>query len=150
MHAWSAFRLTFGLFVRPMARLAVLPLAVLALSCGGGGGGNGAPKTPSTPQLTGPQGQTVLEGASVNLSVSATANGTLSYQWKKDGQDLSGKTTATLGFGAVALSDAGSYTVVVTNTLNGTTATATSSAATLTGTRRRQHPFSPPRPCPRP
>ncbi len=132
MHAWSAFRLTFGLFVRPMARLAVLPLAVLALSCGGGGGGNGAPKTPSTPQLTGPQGQTVLEGASVNLRVSATANGTLSYQWKKDGQDLSGKTTATLGFGAVALSDAGSYTVVVTNTLNGTTATATSSAATLT------------------
>ena len=75
MHAWSVFRLTFGLFVRPMARLAVLPLAVLALSCGGGGGGNGAPKTPSTPQLTGPQGQTVLEGASVNLRVSATANG---------------------------------------------------------------------------
>jgi len=81
---------------------------------------------------TQPLTQAVTEGANMSLSVVATGNGTLSYQWKKAGVDLSGKTTDTLGFAPVALADAGSYTVLVTNTLNGTTATTLSSAAVLT------------------
>jgi hypothetical protein len=68
----------------------------------------------------------------VILSVAATGNGTLSYQWKKGGNPLSGKTATSLVFDPVALSDAASYTVEVTNTLNGATAAATTAAAALT------------------
>jgi len=81
---------------------------------------------------TQPLTQTVTEGANVSLSVAATGNGTLSYQWKKGGIDLVGQTADTLAFTPVSLTDAGSYTVLVTNSLNGTTATTLSSAAVLT------------------
>lgn len=81
---------------------------------------------------TQPLTQTVTEGANVNLTVAATGNGTLSYQWKKAGVDIGGQTSNTLAFAPVALTDAGSYTVLVTNSLNGTTATTLSSAAVLT------------------
>jgi uncharacterized repeat protein (TIGR02543 family) len=66
------------------------------------------------------------------VSSTASDSGTLSYQWKKNGTDISGATTATYSINNVSSGDAGSYTVVVTNTKNGATATATSNAAILT------------------
>jgi len=91
--------------------------------------------TATTPAITSqPASQTVLEGASASFSVMASANGTLTYQWRKDGTDLIGQTAATLALNPVVLADAGSYTVLVTNSLNGTVASTTSSSAVLTVT----------------
>lgn len=87
----------------------------------------------TTPLIgTSPQSRTVVAGTDVTFTVAATGNGTLTYQWSKGGQALAGKTAASLALPAVTSADAGSYTVLVTNTLNGTTATATSAAAVLT------------------
>lgn len=72
------------------------------------------------------QGQTAV------LTSNAVGNGTLTYQWKHGGQDISGATGATLSLSNLAAADAGSYAVAVTNTLNDTSVSATSSAATLT------------------
>lgn len=66
-------------------------------------------------------------GQSSFFSVMATGS-SLTYQWSKDGVTLNGATTASINISVVQLSDAGSYTVAVTNA-GGTT---TSSAATLT------------------
>ena len=117
----------------------VLLAGALALmpACGGGGGGGSSTGTPaaqaSAPVITAqPVAQAVLEGARASFGVTATANGTLTYQWKKSGVDLAGQTASTLSFDPAVITDAGSYAVVVTNTLNGTSASTTSAAASLT------------------
>ena len=64
-----------------------------------------------------PFGSAVTVGQSVNFSVAATATGTgpLSYQWRKDGTDILGATDVTFTISAVADTDTGNYSVVVTN-----------------------------------
>lgn len=79
---------------------------------------------------TQPTSQSVAVGASATFSVVATSSTTLSYQWRKDGTAISGATSASYAISSVASSDAGSYDVVVTNSVG----SATSSAATLTVT----------------
>ncbi len=81
--------------------------------------------------LTQPLGQTVVEGGAVSFSVVASGSGTLSYQWRKAGAPITGANDATLSLPSVAGADAGSYDVVVTNTLNGTFTTTASHAALL-------------------
>jgi uncharacterized repeat protein (TIGR02543 family) len=85
-----------------------------------------------------PQSATKISGQSVTFSVSATASdgGELSYQWYIGGLTISGATSSTLTIDNVSSGNAGDYTVVVTNTLNATTATETSSVATLAVTER--------------
>ena len=68
-----------------------------------------------------PQSQTVNEGNSATFSVTATGTAPLSYQWKKDGQDISGATDATYTVSSVKSSDAGSYTVTVSNSAGSVT-----------------------------
>ena len=88
----------------------------------------------ATPTIsTQPAAASKTEGESVTFSVSASTSdgGTLSYQWKKDGTDISGATSASYTKANLVTGDAGSYTVVVTNTLGASTATATSTAAAL-------------------
>lgn len=81
-----------------------------------------------------PQSKTVLLGSSVTFYVVASGTGPLSYQWKKgtgalvDGGRISGANGATLTLSNVLGADAGEYSVVVTNLLDG----ATSYAAVLT------------------
>jgi hypothetical protein len=66
------------------------------------------------PQLTAqPQPATVCEGQSVVLSVGAQGTA-LTYQWRRNGQNIPGATQATYQFVAT-LSDAGIYDVVVSN-----------------------------------
>ena len=80
-------------------------------------------------------------GQSVTLSVTASVSdgGTMSYQWLKGGVAITGETAASLAFSSLALSDAGSYSVIVTNTLaGGLPSTVTSSTATLTVTQASQ------------
>jgi len=95
---------------------------------------------PTTPVInTQPQGTTVISGSLASFTVAATGNGTLYYQWQKDGVNLvnsaghlSGATTATLTDSSVASTDTGTYTVLVTDSLNGTSAANTSSGAYMT------------------
>lgn len=62
-----------------------------------------------------PQGKTNATGSNVTFSVNATGTAPLAYQWRKDNTPLVGKTDTVLGLTNLALGDAGSYTVVVTN-----------------------------------
>ena len=75
-----------------------------------------------------PQSQTVNVGQSAIFTVVATGSPTLTYQWKKGENDIPGATSATLTLDDVQTSQAGSYSVVVTNPAG----EITSSAATLT------------------
>lgn len=94
------------------------------------------PSVSATPTISShPADAAKTEGDSLSLSVTASASdgGTLSYQWKKDGSNLSGKTAATLSIPSLVTGDAGSYTVEVTNTHNSDTpSSVTSNAAVVT------------------
>src|SRR5262249_61571828 len=67
-------------------------------------------------------------GAYVPFSVTATGTAPLSFQWMKNGTDLSGAPSSKLTLTAVTANDAGSYTVAVTNSAG----SVVSAAATLT------------------
>ena len=56
--------------------------------------------------------QTLCSGSPASFSVTATGTG-LTYQWKKNGADIPGATSATYSIPNVSASDAGTYTVVV-------------------------------------
>ncbi|MBI3885551.1 MAG: immunoglobulin domain-containing protein [Opitutae bacterium] len=65
-------------------------------------------------------------GQALSLSVSATtANGPLTYQWKKNNRAIGGATSATFTFASFTNADAGAYTVEITDT-HGLTTRATS------------------------
>ena len=81
------------------------------------------------PEITAqPVSQTVTPGQSFSFSVAANGTAPLSYQWIIKGTRLSGATSSTLTINSVRTSDAGSYTVVVTNSAGAVT----SAVATLT------------------
>lgn len=75
---------------------------------------------PTVTSMTGDQ--TVLLGASATFSVAASGTAPLAFQWRRDGLALSGATTATLTLNAVQTTDAGLYSVVVTNGAGSVTA----------------------------
>jgi hypothetical protein len=77
---------------------------------------------------TQPQSQSVTAGGSVTFTAAASGSPTPTFQWRKDGTALTGATNASLILNNVAVADAGSYTVVATNSV----ASVTSNAATLT------------------
>jgi Immunoglobulin domain len=84
---------------------------------------------PPDPLITAqPQSVATAPGTTATLSVTATGTGTLTYQWQQNGTNRVGQTSATLSLPNVALTDAGSWSCVVTGTLG----TNTSRAATLT------------------
>jgi uncharacterized repeat protein (TIGR02543 family) len=76
--------------------------------------------------------RTVGQSATLSVWATKTDNGVLSYQWLKDGSNISGATSSSLTRNNLAESDAGSYSVVVTNSLNGTTSSTTSRSVSLT------------------
>ena len=82
-----------------------------------------------TPTITSqPQSTSVTTGGTFSFSVSATGGGTLAYQWFLNGSAISGAVSSTFSKGSSSASDAGSYTVVVSNAAG----SVTSNAATLT------------------
>jgi hypothetical protein len=82
----------------------------------------------SAPAITGqPQATTVTVGQRVSLSVTATGS-SLVCQWFRDGVAVGGATNPTYTVSSAALSDAGSYTVTVSNELD----SVTSQPATVT------------------
>jgi hypothetical protein len=78
-----------------------------------------------------PQSQTVLVGDTVTFSVTVTGTPPLGYRWRKNGMTIVpyGAGTSTLTFTNVQLTNAGSYTAVVTNPISSGLASA---AAILT------------------
>lgn len=77
---------------------------------------------------TPPAAQTVEVGADVTFTVVATGSAPLTYQWRKDGENIPGATAATLSLDDVTIAAAGDYDVVVSNAAG----SATSTIATLT------------------
>jgi len=68
-----------------------------------------------------PSSQSLYAGQSASLAVVATGNGTLTYQWRKNGTNLtdggriSGANTSVLEITATVVADSGMYDVVVTD-----------------------------------
>jgi len=96
--------------------------------------GGGSCTAPSITQH--PSDQTVTEGSTATFTVAASGTEPLSYQWQKDGVDLSdggdisGATTDTLQIANCETADEGNYRCVVSNACG----SATSNAASLTVT----------------
>ncbi len=74
-----------------------------------------------------PSSQIVELGGSATLSVTATGDGTLEYQWYKDNIVVEGATSASLALSNLEAGDLGTYYVVVSNTVG----TINSNPATL-------------------
>ncbi|CAG7614209.1 nucleoside hydrolase-like domain-containing protein [Actinacidiphila bryophytorum] len=75
-----------------------------------------------------PVSQSVQAGGTATFSVTADGTAPLSYQWRRNGQDVSGATGSSLTVSGVQTADAGTYTVTVTNAAG----SVTSGPATLT------------------
>lgn len=83
----------------------------------------------AAPQIVAsPQSQNLSVGASLVLSVAVSGTGPFSYQWRRDGNVLSGATAGAFSIASLTPGDAGSYDVVVTNHRG----SATSAAARIT------------------
>ena len=74
-----------------------------------------------------PESQLVLPGSLVTFTVAASGTGPLSYQWQKDGGDISGEIESSFMIGSTVESDAGGYLCVVSNAFG----SVTSDTATL-------------------
>jgi len=75
-----------------------------------------------------PVSQTAYIQENFTLNVSATGSGTISYQWRKNGVSLTGKTQSYLNFQSLSLNDSALYDVVISNevgSVNSNTATLT-------------------------
>jgi endonuclease/exonuclease/phosphatase family metal-dependent hydrolase len=77
---------------------------------------------------TQPQNQSVLAGQTATFSVGATGTPLLNYQWFFSGTNIAGATTNPFTLANVQLTNAGNYSVVITNIAG----SVTSSAASLT------------------
>jgi hypothetical protein len=87
----------------------------------------------TAPSITAhPSGRTATEGDRVTFSITASGAGPLSYQWRRNGANLtnggaiSGATSPTLAIEPVAAAHAGSYTCIVTNSCGSVTSNSAS------------------------
>lgn len=75
-----------------------------------------------------PQSQTVAAGATVTFVATASGTPTPTFQWRKNSTNIAGATNSSLVLTNVTAADAGTYTVVATNSIG----SATSNGAVLT------------------
>jgi hypothetical protein len=61
-----------------------------------------------------PHGQTFGNGDSGKINIGVSGNGPFTYQWRRNGINISGATNGTLNLSALQYTNAGLYTVVVT------------------------------------
>jgi hypothetical protein len=90
---------------------------------------------PAAPAIrSGPAGREAAIGERILLTVEASGEPPPQFQWRKDAIPISGATGPALEIAAAALSDSGTYDVVVSNSLGA----ATSAGARLAVTKRHQ------------
>lgn len=77
---------------------------------------------------TQPSSTSVTAGNYVLLSTMVAGSSPISYQWRKDGVNISGATSSTYAINSATTVDAGNYTVLVTNAVG----SVTSNVATVT------------------
>lgn len=82
-----------------------------------------------------PASQSLLEGDNLALSVTAIGDPTLSYEWSKDGNILTGETSPTLSITNITTTNSGNYSVRVYNSQ--TSETSATAVISVTG----QSPF---------
>ena len=103
----------------------------------GGAGGSGIVimRYANVPTISGqPTARTVSAGVSTTFAVTAAATGaTLSYQWQKDGVDISGATSASYTIASPVVGDAGNFRVVVRNFGTGESVSSVTSSAVALG-----------------
>lgn len=71
-----------------------------------------------------PQSQVNCAGTLARFVVNAAGSGTITYQWRKNGNNISGATDDTLTIALTSVADTGWYTVVITNTCGSITSVA--------------------------
>jgi hypothetical protein len=81
--------------------------------------------------VTSPASQSVLLNSPLELTVGVSGGAPFSYQWIKNGAIIVGATNAVLSFSSIKFTDAGSYTVQVSNGAG--TATSQPAQITVTG-----------------
>lgn len=82
----------------------------------------GAAALRSAPTIvTAPTGLGVTVGLPATLAVAASGSAPLAYQWQRNGADVPNGTGPVLTFASTSLTDAGTYTVVVSNSAGSTT-----------------------------
>ncbi|HUR58192.1 MAG TPA: immunoglobulin domain-containing protein [Opitutaceae bacterium] len=84
-----------------------------------GGVANAAPTISAQPQ-----DQSATVGGSVTFSVAATGQPAPTYQWRKNSTNILGATSASLSLANVTVADAGTYSVVITNSSGSITSAA--------------------------
>ncbi|HZL46790.1 MAG TPA: immunoglobulin domain-containing protein, partial [Opitutaceae bacterium] len=77
---------------------------------------------------TQPTGQTVTAGSAVTFTAAASGTPAPTFQWRKDSSNIAGATSASFSIASVAAGDAGTYSVVASNSAG----SATSNNANLT------------------
>ena len=83
------------------------------------------PPTVIAPSITqAPTNRSVATGASATFAVVAAGTAPFTYQWRKNGVTIVGASAATYSIASAAVADAGSYSVVVTNSAGAITSTA--------------------------
>lgn len=93
----------------------MVPVVLLFGGCSKSNPANPAGSNLAAPVITQqPQSQTVNMGQNVTFTVTAKGNPTPSYQWRKYGTNIS-DTSASLTISSVQITDAGTYSVVVSN-----------------------------------
>ena len=111
-----------------------------------------APEPPLRPDapmfVQHPANRTVNPGDDVTFSATVSGEGTLAYQWRVDGEAISGAAATSLTLPRVQFPDGGDYDVVVTNT-SGTTASDVA-ILTLIGAPPKPEPTPTPTPNPGP
>jgi hypothetical protein len=75
---------------------------------------------------TQPQAAIICASQTASFFVAATGVGTLQYQWRKGGENITGATSSTYTMSSVTAGDAGSYDCVVTDGCGSTTSNAVS------------------------
>lgn len=85
----------------------------------GGGGVIGGGSTEIVPAITAQPvtSQSVTVGGGASISVTASGSPAPTFQWRRNGLNISGATKATYTIAAASASDAGTYTVLVSNSV---------------------------------